>query len=385
MRLLVLSSFLSRRYAGAAHATVTVLRALARRPELEVTAFAFEVDEGVMPDNVPWLVSRAPKPRHFLWRFPSSVAVPDLIGCLREATLPEVDACYTQHTTLGLAYRKLFPHTPIISHTGGMLPDREYAEESGRPAYEAYFEAALINRLERRAYRDPIWKHIVSTPLVAKIRGKHYGIDPDFFHVLPLPVDPERFCMDRVEREGREAWGIPEDVPLVACVARLVPLKQIELLVEAVAAATAQPWLVIAGEGSEAAFLRERARDLGVEGRVRFVGRVDPAPIFAASDFFALPSRLESFGLAYAEAMTMGLPAVGLSNEWAGAVTAAPDVILHGVTGYCVSTKGELMEAIDLLAREPLRRGRMGEQARTHATESFSATAYVERLVQLLG
>jgi glycosyltransferase involved in cell wall biosynthesis len=380
MRLLVLSSFLSRRYAGAAHATLTVLNGLAERQCGHLSAFAFEADDGVVPGSVELILGNAPRPRRYLWRYPSFRAIEDLVERLSAVRLPPVDVCYTRHTSLGLAYRRLFPKTPIISHTGAMLPDREYAEESGRPKYEAAIEARLINRLERKAYAEPLWKHFVSTSLVARERERHYGLPADFFTVTPLPVDETRFSGDSLLRDARRTWHIPDDVPLIACVARLVKLKQIDVLLDAAARCPSRPWLVIAGEGPEAGTLRQFAQDSRMADRVRFTGRVDPVPVLAASDIFALPSRLESFGLAYAEAMMMGLPTVGLSNGWPGALTAAPDVIKNGETGFCVATRAELEAALEKLSTDVTLRNTMGAHAREHARRTFGFDQYAQQL-----
>ena len=68
---------------------------------------------------------------------------------------------------------------------------------------------------------------------------------------------------------------------------------------------------VFAGTGSEERSLLSRARDLGVEGSVRFLGwRSDLPAIMSASDWFILPRPehpMEGFGLAVVEAQLAGL------------------------------------------------------------------------------
>jgi glycosyltransferase involved in cell wall biosynthesis len=91
---------------------------------------------------------------------------------------------------------------------------------------------------------------------------------------------------------------------------RLAPEKGIELAIDACASAGVP--LVVAGDGPEAAALRERAARAG--GDVRFTGRLDApalAELRAASGLAAVPSRsAETFGLAAAEAMAGGVPVV---------------------------------------------------------------------------
>ena len=73
---------------------------------------------------------------------------------------------------------------------------------------------------------------------------------------------------------------------------------------------------LIAGEGDDRARLERLASELGVEDRVRFLGKVpfeDLPDAYRAADLFALPSTGEGFGIVYIEAMACGTPAIGLS------------------------------------------------------------------------
>ena len=86
----------------------------------------------------------------------------------------------------------------------------------------------------------------------------------------------------------------------------------------------AQLW--IAGEGDDAPRLAAMARDRGVADRVHFLGRISNAELgslYQRASVFAMPSRQEGFGLAFAEAMWWGLPCIGTTADAAGQVIAA--------------------------------------------------------------
>jgi phosphatidylinositol alpha-1,6-mannosyltransferase len=135
----------------------------------------------------------------------------------------------------------------------------------------------------------------------------------------------------------RAAWGVPPDAPVVGCVARLVPRKGQDVLIEAwpeVLARHPGAWLVLVGEGPDRRRLARAVARTGRAGaRVVLAGRVPweqlPAA-YAALDVFAMPVRtrwagldVEGLGISVLEALATGLPVVvGRSG---GAVETVPD------------------------------------------------------------
>lgn len=75
-------------------------------------------------------------------------------------------------------------------------------------------------------------------------------------------------------------------------------------------------WILrIAGDGPLAEDLAAQISSSGLSGRVQLPGNIsDIAAEYENADLFALPSRYESFGLATAEAIMHGLPAVGFAG-----------------------------------------------------------------------
>ncbi len=98
------------------------------------------------------------------------------------------------------------------------------------------------------------------------------------------------------------------------------------------------------------------------------LGEVSPPelPAFAARyRFFFHPVRYTSLGLAVLEAMTIGLPIVGL------ATTELVTVIENGVHGYVDTDVRRLIEPMRRLLEEPALARRLGENARRRALERF--------------
>lgn len=162
------------------------------------------------------------------------------------------------------------------------------------------------------------------------------------FAVVPLGLELERFVgSDRgsdARVRARRALGIPEDARAVGIVGRLVPIKNHELFLEALAEAPSLLGVVVGG-GEREAELKEMAARLGVAERVIWLGwRQDLPAIYPALDALALTSHDEGTPVAVLEALAAGVPVVardvgGVGEVLAGAGTgtlipqeAGPDV-----------------------------------------------------------
>ncbi|OLM09993.1 glycosyltransferase [Pseudonocardia sp. Ae505_Ps2] len=109
--------------------------------------------------------------------------------------------------------------------------------------------------------------------------------------------------------DARRALGLPDDVGVALCAARLVPQKRHDVLLDAWRAVRGGPVLLLAGDGPLSAGLEERVADLG--DRVRFLGARDDIPtLLAAADVAVLTSDWEGLPMVVLEAMAAGLPVV---------------------------------------------------------------------------
>jgi glycosyltransferase involved in cell wall biosynthesis len=124
------------------------------------------------------------------------------------------------------------------------------------------------------------------------------------------------------------------DKNVIICVARLVPIKNLNNLLRAwqkVEPENTGYQLKIVGDGPEEEQLKRLAAELALSS-VEFVAAVSnnelPATL-ALADAFVLPSLSETWGLVVNEAMAAGLPVL-LSNN----VNAAGDLLKEGENGY---------------------------------------------------
>jgi len=103
-------------------------------------------------------------------------------------------------------------------------------------------------------------------------------------------------------------------------------------------------------------------------GSLGGVGEVEPMRLAAFEARYRLffnPIRWTSLGLAVLEAMTLGMPVVGL------ATTEMATAIEDGVSGVVDTDPGRLVEAMRRLLRDPAEARRLGEGGRRRALERF--------------
>lgn len=203
-------------------------------------------------------------------------------------------------------------------------------------------------------------------------------------HVQPMGFDPVAPGPGgRVA--ARWALGLGPDAPVALCLSRLVPIKGVDVAIDAVARCAAPVTLLVAGDGPEAEALRARAAPLG--HRVRFLGEVRGGArtdAFAAADVFVAPSRpldggrTEGTPTAALEAMSAGLPVV------ASRTGGLPDVV--GDAGALVAPEdaAALAAALDRLAGRPGERARLGAAARARSAP-LAWDAVGPRLARWLG
>ena len=183
----------------------------------------------------------------------------------------------------------------------------------------------------------------------------------------------------------RRELAIADDAIVVASVGAVIPRKGYEDLVEAAAIARRTGVEIVClivgrGEPSEIERLSARARELGVDDRVRLLGfRSDVPAVLAAADILAHPSRNEALPTAILEAMAAGLPAV--VTDCGGTAELVDD----GVTGLIVpvAAPDRLAAALVRLAGDATLRGAMGESGRRRFEEHFSLRAMTRSFEEL--
>ncbi|MDE3202910.1 MAG: glycosyltransferase [Acidobacteriota bacterium] len=253
-----------------------------------------------------------------LWRHPSDLVVEDFAAPLSSVAVPWMT------------------RRPVIGVVQWL-----FAKEKAKQ-YHLPFN--LVERIGLGSHRDLI---SVSDDLAGELRRRNpkarvavvaNGLRDDAFASGPTEARSDLGYIGRLE----------------------IAQKGLDWLLEAYAliAGRIEQDLLLAGDGPDAERLATLAGELGIDRRVHFVGRVDPADRgrwLAARDLLVVPSRYETFGMVAAEALAAATPVVsfdlpclrGLVSSQNGALVAPYDV-------------AALAETIEALATDPTRRRQLG-------------------------
>ena len=171
----------------------------------------------------------------------------------------------------------------------------------------------------------------------------------------------------------RRRLRVPDHVPLLGVAGRLVAIKDLHTLFDAVARLPGVH-LAVLGDGELRVPLQERASRSDLAGRVHFLGWwADMPSAMVDLDLAVLSSRNEGTPVALIEAAACGIPAV------ATAVGGVRTVVDDGVTGLLVPPQdpASLASAISSLLEDPAKRLEMARAARARSRE-FSSARLVE-------
>ncbi|NNC98619.1 MAG: glycosyltransferase [Gammaproteobacteria bacterium] len=133
--------------------------------------------------------------------------------------------------------------------------------------------------------------------------------------VIPLGLDLPSLA-DDAKKQLCDKWGIKQDIPVIAFVARLHPKKGLETLLEALASLQNQRFqLLVAGDGERdyVDSIKAYLNNLGLESNCRLIGFIDgpdKSLLLQGADLFALTSYSENFGIAVLEALAHGTAAL---------------------------------------------------------------------------
>ncbi len=165
--------------------------------------------------------------------------------------------------------------------------------------------------------------------------------------------------------------------PRIVSVARFEEPKDHATLLRAVAKLAGQEWeLDLVGDGPAESACRDLAAQIGIGGRVRFLGyQADTVSALAGAQIFVLSSRSEAFPRTVLEAMRAGLAIVATDVGGVG------EAVEHERNGLLVppGDADALAAALERIVGDASLRTRLGTAARATYETRFRIETMVER------
>ena len=224
-------------------------------------------------------------------------------------------------------------------------------------------------------------KNICVSQAVKSALIREYGFPKSRTIVVSNGVNVSEYQVVFHQREVRLGrMGIP----MILCVARLSPEKNIKVLLEAlsiVRRASIQFHCFIVGDGPEREKLVSETHKLKLVDAVSFAGfQQHIVPYLRDADLFVLPSLYEGLPLALLEAMASGLPCIATN------VAGNSEVISHEENGLLVepNSPDSLARAIMFLLEDGGTRNILGQNARRRVVEGFDVAKSSNRLAGIL-
>lgn len=204
-----------------------------------------------------------------------------------------------------------------------------------------------------------------------ELAGRH-GVDRAKLHVIPCGIDVREF------RPGQEPAGPPR----ILAVARLHPVKNLPVLLRALAILRdggVRFTCRVIGEGAERAMLEALRRELDLDDRVAFAGELTQSAVrdeWRRTTVGVLSSDTEGMPVALMEAAACGVPVA------ATRVGGIPELVVDGETGRLVPPRDPqaLAAALRRLLDDAPGRRRMGQAARERAVRLLSVEHQVDAL-----
>jgi glycosyltransferase involved in cell wall biosynthesis len=279
----------------------------------------------------------------------------------------KADVVYAASMVTRTAAGTAIARTPLVVKLSG---DVAYERALRRGSYAGSLDEfqhasggrlSLLRRTRTIALRRA--EHVVCPSEFLRKLAVQWGVKPERVSVLPNPTPelPEFASRD----ELRKRYGV--EGPMLAFAGRLTAAKSLDVALRALADVDGVS-LLIAGDGEQRRELEERAHELRLDGRARFLGRqplLGILELLHAADAAVLSSSWENFPHIVVEALAVGTPVI------ATAVGGVGEVVRDGENGLLVPARdpGALAAAVQRFFAD----AKLRERLRSAASSSVAA------------
>lgn len=289
-----------------------------------------------------------------------------LAGILRKLRI-DILQCHNVRSTLTAGWAAKLLGIPVLLYVKGDLEDERLAKIAFRLADRILFQS----NLNMENCPDSI-----RCLFDSKIAIVENAVD-----LTELEEARDRGAASDFYAESRSG-----DKTRLAFLGTLCPRKGIDVLLKATAKLTSRGiafQLYIVGDHGVDEYIefadqmKQLHRDLGLEGRVIFLGwRKDAHEILSCVDIFVLPARSEGVPKSILEAMALGKPVIATD------VGGVRSIVQDNVTGIVTESEDvdELADAMQTLCDDPELARSMGEKGKHEIYQHHSLSAHLEKI-----
>ena len=211
-------------------------------------------------------------------------------------------------------------------------------------------------------------------------------LDENKIILLHNGIDTGRFDPEKVDaKKVRQEFGIKDDESAIGMLARFSPGKGHEEFLQAAQFLNKKfrnlKFIVVGeasrGENSYEESIKQMAKNFGLTNLIFTGYRSDTPEVLAAMDIFVFPSHSEAFGIALAEAMSMGKPSVCSNSD------GVLDIAVDCETSLLFEKKNarDLASKIEQLITQPELRKKFGSASRERAVINFDLGILTEKVI----
>ena len=280
----------------------------------------------------------------------------------------------------GLFYRKI-QNTPIVSTFHTHIVE-----------YLGHLLAGIAEDKVKRILGEPAWTlirgyynkhHAIITPsTIMKQELEEHGLHN--VRSVPNPISPlffEKHDEIKIQaKKFRKRFSIPSNARLIMYVGRIAFEKRLEILLEAYKNLKKEYpdfYLAIVGDGPQLNMYKDKAAKMNLVDYVftGYVHHFQLPTVYHAGDIFVSPSDTETQGLTFIEAMSQGLPVIGVQSR------GVSDSVVHKKNGYLAQKldSNEFETLIKHVFDHPDEVKNINNEAK-HTASLFSYDGYRKRL-----
>ncbi len=228
------------------------------------------------------------------------------------------------------------------------------------------FGKYYFRRAERVLMRSKAPVTVVASPLVEYYQ-KHYGRTVNF---IPNGVQPAREIDPKVADPLLERYGV-EGPYLFFAARRIIPLKGLHTLLEALRRIQFSGTLVVAGDTGQMPAYTAQVRKAAEAVSTRFIGYIDDRnllnALIARADLFLFPSEREAMSVMLLEVGSVGTPIIASDIPQNTAVFSAKEVLF-----FTSKDADDLAGKILWALAHPQQMEEKGQFARRHVESTYA-------------